>query len=69
MSKRKTTYPHGKRGFAAMDPDKQREIAIRGGIAAHVRKRAHEWTSAEAAEAGRKGGTISRGGKGRLPEP
>lgn len=67
MSKRKASYPHGPRGFAAMDPDKQRAIATKGGITAHVKGTAHQWTSKEAAEAGRKGGTISRGGRGRLP--
>jgi general stress protein YciG len=51
----------GKRGFAAMDKDAQRAIASRGGRAAHARGTAHEFTSEEAAEAGRKGGrTVSR---------
>jgi len=45
-----------KRGFAALDPDRQREIARLGGRAAHAQGRAHEFTSAEAREAGRKGG-------------
>ncbi len=53
------------RGFASMDPEKQREIARKGGIAAHKKGTAHEWTSKEARAAGSKGGTISRGGKGR----
>lgn len=44
------------RGFAAMDPDKQREIASKGGKAAHEQGVAHEFTSEEAREAGRKGG-------------
>lgn len=66
---RKTSYPHGRRGFAAMDPERQREIAIKGGIAAHVSGYAHKWTSEEARAAGKKGGTISRGGRGRLPKP
>ena len=44
------------RGFAAMDRDLQRRIASRGGRAAHQAGTAHEWTSQEAAEAGRKGG-------------
>jgi general stress protein YciG len=44
------------RGFAAMDPEQQREIARRGGRAAHESGNAHEFTSEEAAEAGRKGG-------------
>lgn len=44
------------RGFASMDPEKQREIASKGGKAAHLQGRAHEFTSDEAREAGRKGG-------------
>lgn len=56
-----------KRGFASMTPEKQREIARKGGTAAHMKGTAHQWTSAEAKVAGRKGGGISRGGKGRLP--
>ena len=46
------------RGFASMDPDKQREIASKGGRAAHVQGTAHEWTSDEARAAGRKGGAA-----------
>ena len=45
-----------KRGFAALDPDRQREISRLGGRAAHAQGRAHEFTSEEAREAGRKGG-------------
>jgi general stress protein YciG len=44
------------RGFAAMDDDKQREIASEGGHAAHASGHAHEFDSKEAREAGRKGG-------------
>jgi uncharacterized protein len=55
-----------RRGFASMSPDKQREIASKGGRAAHQKGTAHEWTSEEARAAGRKGGQISRGGRGRL---
>lgn len=44
------------RGFASMDPNKQREIASKGGKAAHQKGTAHEFTSEEAREAGRKGG-------------
>jgi len=44
------------RGFASMDRNKQREIASKGGKAAHKKGSAHQWTSAEAREAGRKGG-------------
>lgn len=50
------------RGFASMDPEKQREIARKGGRAAHARGTAHEWTSDEARVAGRKGGEASHGG-------
>jgi general stress protein YciG len=55
-----------RRGFASMSPEKQREIASKGGRAAHQKGTAHEWTSEEARSAGRKGGQISRGGRGRL---
>ena len=47
------------RGFASMDRSKQREIASKGGRAAHQKGTAHEWTSDEAREAGRKGGMAS----------
>lgn len=49
------------RGFASMDPDKQREIASKGGKAAHESGNAHEFTPDEAREAGRKGGQASGG--------
>ncbi|AFY48134.1 stress-induced acidophilic repeat motif-containing protein [Nostoc sp. PCC 7524] len=50
-----------KRGFASMDEDKQREIASKGGHAAHEKGTAHEFTPEEAREAGRKGGeTVSQ---------
>jgi len=44
----------GKRGFAGMDAEKQRQIASKGGKAAHQKGRAHEFTPEEAREAGRK---------------
>ena len=44
------------RGFASLDRARQREIASQGGKAAHAHGTAHQWTSAEAKEAGRKGG-------------
>lgn len=47
------------RGFASMDRTKQRDIASKGGKAAHQKGTAHEWTSEEAREAGRKGGMAS----------
>jgi general stress protein YciG len=50
-----------RRGFASMDPSRQREIASKGGRAAHEKGTAHEWSSDEARNAGRKGGvTVSR---------
>jgi uncharacterized protein len=47
------------RGFASMDDDKQREIASKGGKAAHESGNAHEFSSEEAAEAGSKGGKAA----------
>lgn len=58
-----------RRGFASMSPEKQREIASKGGRAAHEKGTAHEWTADEARNAGRKGGQVSRGGRGRLVVP
>jgi general stress protein YciG len=59
--------PKARRGFASMSPEKQREIASKGGRAAHAKGTAHEWSSGEARDAGRKGGMVSRGGRGKLP--
>src|SRR5512139_1646402 len=47
-----------KRGFASMDPARQREIASKGGRAAHAKGTAHEWSADEARRAGRKGGEV-----------
>jgi general stress protein YciG len=50
-----------KRGFASMDANRQREIASKGGRAAHAKGTAHEWSSDEARVAGQKGGiAVSR---------
>ena len=57
------------RGFASMDRDKQREIASKGGKAAHQKGTAHEWTSEEAREAGRKGGMASHRRKQEQQQP
>lgn len=46
----------GQQGFASMPKEKQREIASKGGKAAHEQGTAHEWDSEEAAAAGRRGG-------------
>ena len=48
--------PKEDRGFASMNPRRQREIASAGGRAAQAKKTAHRWSSDEAREAGRKGG-------------
>src|SRR5687767_1807911 len=58
---KETNMATSKRGFASMDPSKQREIASKGGRAAHAKGTAHEFTSDEARVAGRKGGeAVSR---------
>ena len=51
-----------------MDRNKQRQIASKGGKAAHQKGTGHEWTSEEAREAGRKGGMASHR-KQSLPPP
>lgn len=48
-----------RRGFAAMSPEKQKEIASRGGKSAHQKGTAHQFTSEEAREAGTKGGRAA----------
>jgi general stress protein YciG len=48
-----------------MDPAKQREIASKGGKAAHEKGTAHEFTSEEARIAGKKGGAASRARRGK----
>ena len=48
------------RGFAAMNEEKQKEIARKGGRAAHEQGVAHEWSSQEAREAGKKGGQARK---------
>ena len=50
------------RGFAAMDPQRQREIASLGGRAAHQSGHAHEFTSEEARAAGKKRHAVRAGG-------
>lgn len=62
------------RGFAAMDPERRRDISRKGGIAAHRKGTAHQWTQITARDAGRKGGLASRGKQapetpGRQSEP
>jgi general stress protein YciG len=49
-----------RRGFASMDPQRQREIASMGGRTAHQKGTAHQFTSEEAKEAGRKGAASKK---------
>ena len=51
------------RGFGSMDKARQRKIASMGGVAAHAKGVAHQWTPEEAREAGRKGGRASHRNK------
>ena len=56
-----TVAGKSRRGFASMDRERQREIASKGGRAAHAKGTAHEWSSDEARTAGQKGGiAVSR---------
>lgn len=55
----KNDLQKSRRGFAAMSPERQREIASQGGRAAHQQGVAHEWSAEEAREAGKKGGQVS----------
>lgn len=57
-AEKKASSGKSERGFASMDPAKQREIASKGGRAAHLAGTAHEFSSEEAREAGRKGGQM-----------
>lgn len=51
--------PKQRRGFAAMDPDKRRELASRGGAKVQELGRGHQWTTHEARRQGRRGGLQS----------
>jgi general stress protein YciG len=60
-SQPRSTETKSNRGFASMDPSKQREIASKGGRAAHEKGTAHQFSANEAREAGKKGGgTVSQ---------
>ena len=48
------------RGFAAMEPERRRDISRKGGVAAHSKGTAHQWNPTTAREAGRKGGLARR---------
>lgn len=49
-----------RRGFASLTPERRAEISSKGGKAVHQQGTGHEWTSAEAQAAGRKGGLATR---------
>jgi len=57
------------RGFASMDRTKRREVASKGGKAAHLKGTAHEWSNQEAREAGRKGGGASHRKRQDIGQP
>jgi hypothetical protein len=54
------TSKKSKRGFASLSLERRREIASKGGQAAHAQGKAHKFTSEEAQAAGQRGGQISR---------
>ena len=58
MADSSTSTGTSKRGFASMDPQRKREIASKGGRAAHEKGTAHEFSPEEARMAGRKGGEV-----------
>lgn len=60
MSTQPATVPPSlrPRGFAAMNPERQRQIARLGGLTAHALGRAHRYTSEEARIAGQRGGAA-----------
>lgn len=60
---------NSQRGFASMSPEKQKEIASKGGKAAHAKGTAHQFTSEEARVAGRKGGQASGQSRSRKNNP
>lgn len=64
----KNQAPNKLRGFSFMDAAKQREIASKGGKIAHKIKRAHEFTSEKAREAGRKGGAAVAQSRSHMAE-
>ena len=68
MNNQNKDFKKSVRGFAAMDAEKQKEIASKGGRAAHKQGVAHQWNSNEAREAGKKGGQ-SRGRKSKQEGP
>lgn len=64
-----TPQPRSTRGFASMDPERQRLIAARGGRAAHASGNAHQFSGEQARDAGRKGGRASGANRSRNTDP
>lgn len=62
MNKDEQQRPKARRGFAAMSPEKRREIARKGGASVPSEKRSFSQSPDLAAKAGRKGGETSHGG-------
>ncbi len=60
------SVPKQRRGFALLTPEERRQIAKRGGHAAHEAGTAHRWTKESAAEAGRKGGSAPHASRGKV---
>lgn len=60
-----TPKPKARRGFAAMDPEKVKAIAQKGGVAVHAKGTAHRFSKEQAREAGRKGGMAPHRARGR----
>lgn len=58
MADSSTSTGTSRRGFASMDPQRKKEIASKGGRAAHEKGTAHEFSPEEARNAGRKGGEV-----------
>ena len=70
MSQQNTpTHTPARRGFAAMDRERQREIARKGGASVPDEKRSFSQDRDLAAAAGRKGGEASHGGGRRISDP
>lgn len=55
--------PKSRRGFAAMNPERRREIARKGGASVPSEKRSFSQDRGLAAQAGRKGGEASHGAR------
>jgi uncharacterized protein len=64
-----TSNSKSNRGFASMDPARQREIASKGGSSVPAEKRPFSQNHKLAAEAGRKGGEHSHGGRSQTRRP